>query len=62
MARQSASFRQSDVKRAISGAVAAGVDVARIEIDSRTGNIIILTPRASSVPAYDLWKATNNAR
>jgi hypothetical protein len=57
-------FKQSDVTRALRGAVAAGVEVARIEIDARTGNIVMLTPRAPNVPdaPYDLWKAKSSAR
>jgi hypothetical protein len=59
-----ATFKQADVKRALCGAVAAGVEVARVEIDPRTGTIVIMTPRAtaSRVDAYDAWKAQDNAR
>jgi hypothetical protein len=64
MARVPATFKQADVTRALRGAVAAGVEVARIEIDARTGNIVILTPRVPSVSVapYDAWKAEVNAR
>jgi hypothetical protein len=64
MARVPATFKQADVTRALRGAVAAGVEVARIEIDPRTGNIVISTPRVPSVPVapYDAWKAEGNAR
>jgi len=64
MARKPATFKQADVTRAVRGAVAAGVDVACIEIDARTGNIVISTPRvhSQSVAPYDAWKAEGNAR
>jgi hypothetical protein len=64
MARVPATFKQADVTRALRGAVAAGVEVARIEIDARTGNIVISTPRVHSlsVAPYDTWKAEGNAR
>jgi hypothetical protein len=42
MARGPASFKQRDVTRAVRGAVAAGVEVQRIEID-KTGKIVIVT-------------------
>jgi hypothetical protein len=61
--RRPTHFTQDDVKRAVRGAVAAGIDVANIEIDACTGNIVISTPRGSNVPisAYDKWKAEMNA-
>jgi len=64
MARKPATFKQADVTRAVRGAVAAGVDVACIEIDAPTGNIVISTPRvhSQSVAPYDAWKAEGNAR
>ena len=64
MARGPVTLKQADVKRALCGAVAAGVEVARVEIDTRTGTIVILTPRFITGPvgAYDAWKAQNNAR
>jgi hypothetical protein len=64
MARGLAMFKQADVTRALRGAVAAGVEVARIEIDARTGNIVLSTPFVSSVPVapYDVWKGEINAR
>ena len=64
MARGPATFKQADVTRALRGVAAAGVQVARIEIDARTGNIVMLTPRAPNVPdgPYDMWKAESSAR
>jgi len=64
MPARQATFTQADVKRALRGAVAAGVVVARIEIDARTGNIVISTPSFTSVPLdpYDSWKGEPDAR
>ena len=58
MARGTAPFKQADVTRALRGAVAAGVEIARVEIVPRNGNIVILTPRDFSTPVapYDVWK------
>jgi hypothetical protein len=39
-----ARFRQSDIKRAAAGCVAAGLSVARIEIDA-SGKIIVIPGR-----------------
>ena len=41
MSRAPSSFRQSDVTRAVKGAVAAGATVSRIEID-KDGKIVVL--------------------
>lgn len=64
MARGPGIIKQADVKRALCGVAAAGVEVARVEIDTRTGTIVILTPRATASPvdAYDAWKAQSDAR
>ena len=40
MARAPVTFKQSDVTRAVKGAIAAGLDLARVEID-QTGKIVI---------------------
>ena len=63
MARGPLPVKQADVTRALRGAVAAGVEIARVEIDPRNGNIVILTPRdfGASVAPYDVWKAKSNA-
>jgi hypothetical protein len=45
MARAPSSFRQQDVTRAIKAAVAAGVHIARIEVDG-AGKIVIVTTEA----------------
>ena len=64
MARRPLALKQADVTRALRGAVAAGVEIASVEIDPRNGNIILLTPRYSgpTVDPYDVWKAEINAR
>jgi hypothetical protein len=64
MARGTVPFKQSDVTRAVRGAAAAGVEIVRIEIDTTTGSIIILTSRAAdaAVAPYDMWKAESRAR
>jgi hypothetical protein len=45
MARAPSNFRQQDVTRAIKGAVAAGVGIARVEID-KAGKITIIATGA----------------
>jgi hypothetical protein len=42
MTRAPATFRQQDVTRAIRAAIAAGVDIARIEV-AKNGTIVIVT-------------------
>lgn len=44
MPRTPSNFRQQDVTRAVKAVVAAGVDIARVEID-RTGKIVIVTSK-----------------
>lgn len=41
MPNTSATFKQIDVTRAVKGALAAGLPVARIEIDHLTGKTVI---------------------
>jgi hypothetical protein len=45
MARAPSTFRQQDVTRAVKAVVAAGVDIARVEID-KAGTIRIITVKA----------------
>ena len=56
-------FRQSDLKRAISAAKGAGLEVKHIEIDPATGRIIITTTAGSSTQSssnpLDNWLATH---
>lgn len=49
MARGPCTFRQQDVTRAVKATVAAGVEVARVEIET-TGKIIIVTAKPEHVP------------
>jgi hypothetical protein len=42
MSRAPSTFRQADVTKAVKAVVAAGVDIARIEIDA-AGKIVIVT-------------------
>lgn len=63
MARRANAFRQSDIARALKGARAGGLDVARVEIDP-TGKIVVVTSRASAETessSLEKWKA-NRAR
>jgi hypothetical protein len=49
MARAPSTFRQHDVTRAIRAAAAAGVHIARIEID-KAGKIVIIAVDANGQP------------
>ena len=49
MARAPSTFRQQDVTRAVKAVTAAGVHIARVEID-KTGKIIIITADATDRP------------
>ena len=55
------SVRQRDVAAAVKGAVAAGVEVARIEAD-KEGRIVIIAGKpteGANVNALDAWMAKN---
>jgi hypothetical protein len=49
MARVPSTFRQQDVTRAVRAVTAAGVHIARVEID-KTGKIVIITANATDHP------------
>ena len=53
MARAPSTFRQQDVTRAVNAVTAAGVHIARIEID-KAGKIIIIAADAADQPAQKL--------
>jgi len=48
--RPPSAFRQRDVTRAIRGAVAAGVDIARVEV-TNAGTIVIVPAAAAATTA-----------
>jgi hypothetical protein len=55
MARAPSTFRQQDVARAIRAAIAAGVDIARIEV-AKDGTIVIVTASQDREPkAENEW-------
>ena len=54
MARGALTFRQTDVTRAVKAVVAAGVEVARVEVD-REGRIIVVAGK----PAPDVGRGAN---
>jgi hypothetical protein len=56
MSRTPSTFRSRDLTRAVKAVVAAGVDVARVEIDT-AGKIVIVTSKTSRIaetPMNDL--------
>ena len=61
MARMQSTFRQVDIVRVLRAAKAAGVDIARVEIDA-AGKIVIVTgkngmPENSVLSPLDTWMA-----
>jgi hypothetical protein len=50
MTRAPSTFRQQDVTRAVKAVTAAGVHIARIEID-KAGKIVIIAAGAAGQPA-----------
>ncbi len=57
MSRRASSFRQTDVARAIRGAVKEGLTVRRAEIDA-TGKIVLVFIEAAELPGEspDGWR------
>ena len=49
MVKAQASFREVDVRRAINGAVTAGLRVTRVEVAPSTGLIVLATGIADAV-------------
>jgi hypothetical protein len=61
MCRGSCAFRQSDVTRAVKAVVAAGLEVAGVEVD-KTGKIVVLIGKfgeAIQANALDAWMVRN---
>ena len=54
MARAPSTFRQRDVTRAVKAVTAAGVHIARVEID-KTGKIIIITANTTDQREANEW-------
>jgi hypothetical protein len=46
MSRGAQTFKQGDLTKALKGAVNAGIKVKRIEIDNKTGNIVLYAGQA----------------
>lgn len=55
MTARPAAVKQIDVTRAVKGAVAAGLSVARIEIDQHTGKIVIVAEGAGQGSGVNEW-------
>ena len=49
MTRRSSAFRQSDLTKAVKAVTAAGMGIARVEID-KAGKIIIITGETTDQP------------
>lgn len=62
MARGAPHFRQTDLTRALKGARAAGIEVARVEIGP-DGKIVIWPGQDAVEPVtdFDRWKAKRDA-
>jgi hypothetical protein len=55
MSRRLSTFKQRDVTAAVKAVMAAGVEVARVEID-RAGRIVVITNRVNDSPtASNPW-------
>jgi hypothetical protein len=62
MSRAASTFRQQDVTRAVKAVVAAGVDIARVEID-KAGKITIIAlgavPRGEGREEANEWDSVS---
>ena len=56
MPRRPCTFRQQDVTRAVKAVVAAGVGIARVEIDKAGKIVIVSSTGLTSEPQSDLDK------
>lgn len=66
MGRKAASFSAADVARAVKATVAAGLDVARVEVQP-DGTIVVVTATAETTETGGLtdlekWRARRGAR
>jgi hypothetical protein len=60
--RRPSKFKRTDITRAAKAVLAAGVDIARVEIEPTTGKITIMTSSASGaekITELDTWMARN---
>ena len=53
MSKGPQTFRRTDLTRAIKGALAAGVEVMRAEIDSATGKIVLVLHKSDASTGND---------
>lgn len=54
MSRAPCTFRQRDVTRAVKAVLAAGVEIARVEVD-RTGKIVIMAGKPAADTERNEW-------
>jgi hypothetical protein len=54
MSRGACTFKQTDVTKAVKAVVAAGVEVARVEVD-RDGRIIVITGKPNGSTVTNPW-------
>ena len=61
MARRAAAFKQTDVTRAVKGALDGGMKIGRVEIAE--GKIVIIAPSSAPEPQNDMdaWLGRRNA-
>ena len=59
MTRRPSAFRQSDLTRAVKSVTAAGVGIARVEID-KAGKIIIITGERTDQPGQESGNDLDN--
>ncbi len=55
MANRRSSFTQDDVKRAVKGALAAGLPIAKVVAGAKGIEIITVSGAAADIPEADSW-------